>query len=100
MSFWSWLVFRAIRCPYILTPVYISCSQAGCKPGDIGVIAPYRQQIKCISALLQRSAFSSVEVNTVDRYQGRDKSVIVLSFVRSTAEEENVSVSLFDKPLT
>lgn len=73
--------------------------QAGCKPGDIGVIAPYRQQLKSISALLQSSAFSGVEVNTVDRYQGRDKSLIVLSFVRSTAEEGTVSLSLPLLPL-
>lgn len=71
-----------------------SCLQAGCKPSDIGVIAPYRQQLKSISALLQSSAFTGVEVNTVDKYQGRDKSLIVFSFVRSTAEEGNVSVSL------
>lgn len=65
--------------------------QAGCKPSDIGVIAPYRQQLKCISAMLQSAVFTGVEVNTVDRYQGRDKSLIVLSFVRSTAEDGNVS---------
>lgn len=69
--------------------------QAGCKPCDIGVIAPYRQQLKTVSALLQSSAFTGVEVNTVDRYQGRDKSLIILSFVRSTAEEGTVSVFLF-----
>uniref|UniRef100_A0A3Q1KB82 DNA replication ATP-dependent helicase/nuclease n=1 Tax=Anabas testudineus TaxID=64144 RepID=A0A3Q1KB82_ANATE len=61
--------------------------KAGCKPSDIGVIAPYRQQLKAISALLQSSAFIGVEVNTVDRYQGRDKSLIVLSFVKSTLGE-------------
>ncbi|XP_044202740.1 DNA replication ATP-dependent helicase/nuclease DNA2 isoform X1 [Thunnus albacares] len=70
--------------------------KAGCKPSDIGVIAPYRQQLKSITALLQSSAFSGVEVNTVDRYQGRDKSVIVLSFVRSTAEEGNLGELLKD----
>uniref|UniRef100_A0A3Q1FPZ8 DNA replication ATP-dependent helicase/nuclease n=1 Tax=Acanthochromis polyacanthus TaxID=80966 RepID=A0A3Q1FPZ8_9TELE len=61
--------------------------KAGCKPSDVGVIAPYRQQLKTISSLLQSSAFTGVEVNTVDRYQGRDKSLIVLSFVRSTLGE-------------
>nr|XP_057945635.1 DNA replication ATP-dependent helicase/nuclease DNA2 [Doryrhamphus excisus] len=70
--------------------------KAGCKPSDVGVIAPYRQQLKTISSVLQSSAFSSVEVNTVDRYQGRDKSVIVLSFVRSTTEEENLGELLKD----
>ncbi|XP_030580226.1 DNA replication ATP-dependent helicase/nuclease DNA2 isoform X2 [Archocentrus centrarchus] len=70
--------------------------KAGCKPSDIGVIAPYRQQLKTISALLQSSAFTGVEVNTVDRYQGRDKSLIVLSFVRSTVEEGNLGELLKD----
>ncbi|XP_077376094.1 DNA replication ATP-dependent helicase/nuclease DNA2 [Festucalex cinctus] len=70
--------------------------KAGCKASDVGVIAPYRQQVKSVSALLQSSAFSGMEVNTVDKYQGRDKSVIVLSFVRSTAEEENLGELLKD----
>ncbi|XP_070763238.1 DNA replication ATP-dependent helicase/nuclease DNA2 [Enoplosus armatus] len=70
--------------------------KAGCKPCDIGVIAPYRQQLKSISALLQSSAFTGVEVNTVDRYQGRDKSLIILSFVRSTAEEGKLGELLKD----
>ncbi|XP_017274119.1 DNA replication ATP-dependent helicase/nuclease DNA2 [Kryptolebias marmoratus] len=70
--------------------------KAGCKPSDIGVIAPYRQQLKSISALLQPPAFTGVEVNTVDRYQGRDKSLIVLSFVRSTTEEGHLGELLKD----
>lgn len=60
--------------------------KAGCKATDIGIIAPYRLQLKTISGLLANPAFSSVEVNTVDKYQGRDKSVIIVSFVRSSLE--------------
>ncbi|KAJ8264584.1 hypothetical protein GJAV_G00150980 [Gymnothorax javanicus] len=60
--------------------------KAGCKAGDIGVIAPYRQQLKAISGLLKGPAFSAVEVNTVDKYQGRDKAVIIVSFVRSNQD--------------
>lgn len=65
--------------------LYCVCSafQAGCKASDIGVIAPYRQQLKAISTLLEGESFRAVEVNTVDKYQGRDKSVIIVSFVRS-----------------
>ncbi|KAJ3592791.1 hypothetical protein NHX12_005130 [Muraenolepis orangiensis] len=70
--------------------------KAGCKAGEVGVIAPYRQQLKSISALLRSAAFSGVEVNTVDKYQGRDKSVIVLSLVRSTQEEGNLGELLKD----
>ncbi|KAJ8364964.1 hypothetical protein SKAU_G00137950 [Synaphobranchus kaupii] len=60
--------------------------KAGCKAGDIGVIAPYRQQLKTILGLLRSPAFSAVEVNTVDKYQGRDKGVIIVSLVRSNIE--------------
>ncbi|XP_047437501.1 DNA replication ATP-dependent helicase/nuclease DNA2 isoform X2 [Mugil cephalus] len=70
--------------------------KAGCKPSDIGVIAPYRQQLKVISALLQAPAFTGVEVNTVDKYQGRDKSLIIFSFVKSTSEDGNLGELLKD----
>ncbi|XP_006835892.1 PREDICTED: DNA replication ATP-dependent helicase/nuclease DNA2 [Chrysochloris asiatica] len=63
-----------------LTSLFI---KAGCNPSDIGVIAPYRQQLKIITNLLAHSSVGMVEVNTVDRYQGRDKSIILVSFVRS-----------------
>ncbi|XP_053357959.1 DNA replication ATP-dependent helicase/nuclease DNA2 [Clarias gariepinus] len=60
--------------------------KAGCRASDIGVIAPYRQQLKAISTLLEEDSFRAVEVNTVDKYQGRDKSVIIVSFVRSQTD--------------
>uniref|UniRef100_A0A8C7Y3M3 DNA replication ATP-dependent helicase/nuclease n=1 Tax=Oryzias sinensis TaxID=183150 RepID=A0A8C7Y3M3_9TELE len=70
--------------------------KAGCRPSDVGVIAPYRQQLKTIQALLQSPTFSGLEVNTVDKYQGRDKSLIVLSFVRSNTEEGHLGELLKD----
>ncbi|XP_008060479.1 DNA replication ATP-dependent helicase/nuclease DNA2 [Carlito syrichta] len=66
-----------------LTSIFI---KAGCFPSDIGIIAPYRQQLKVISDLLAHSSTGMVEVNTVDKYQGRDKSVVLVSFVRSNKD--------------
>nr|XP_033798157.1 DNA replication ATP-dependent helicase/nuclease DNA2 isoform X1 [Geotrypetes seraphini] len=66
-----------------LTSLFI---KAGCKSCDVGIIAPYRQQLKIISELLAKSSVSNVEVNTVDKYQGRDKSIIIVSFVRSNTD--------------
>ncbi|KAL4698375.1 hypothetical protein H8959_011032 [Pygathrix nigripes] len=54
-----------------LTSIFI---KAGCNPSDIGIIAPYRQQLKIINDLLAHSSIGMVEVNTVDKYQGRDKT--------------------------
>ncbi|XP_037352264.1 DNA replication ATP-dependent helicase/nuclease DNA2 isoform X2 [Talpa occidentalis] len=67
-----------------LTSIFI---KAGCNPSDIGIIAPYRQQLKIISDLLPHSSTGMIEVNTVDKYQGRDKSIILVSFVRSNKDE-------------
>ncbi|KAM5245309.1 RUN and FYVE domain-containing protein 2 isoform 6-T7 [Hipposideros larvatus] len=66
-----------------LTSIFI---KAGCNPSDIGIIAPYRQQLKIINDLLAHSSVGKVEVNTVDKYQGRDKSIILVSFVRSNKD--------------
>ncbi len=56
----------------------------GIKPEWIGVITPYDDQRDLISSLLPED----VEVKTVDGYQGREKEVIVLSFVRSNKRGE------------
>ena len=48
---------------------------AGVDPDDIGVIAPFRAQVAEISR-----RFSEVAVDTVDRFQGSSKEVVVISF--------------------
>jgi DNA replication ATP-dependent helicase Dna2 len=59
---------------------------SGVNADDIAVITPYRQQIRRLTQLLksQRHAdLSSVEVWTADKSQGRDKDVVIVTFVRS-----------------
>ncbi|KAJ7324266.1 hypothetical protein JRQ81_017286 [Phrynocephalus forsythii] len=71
------------RLVFFLTSLFI---KAGCKPSDIGVISPYRHQLKIITDLMISSHINKVEVNTVDKYQGRDKSIIIVSFVRNNSD--------------
>jgi len=52
---------------------------AGVDPADVGVIAPFRAQVAEIS----RRVTDAVTVDTVDRFQGSAKEVIVVSFVAS-----------------
>ncbi len=52
---------------------------AGVAPGDVGVIAPFRAQVAAIT----REVPASITVDTVDRFQGSSKEVIVVSFVAS-----------------
>lgn len=58
---------------------------------NIGVISPYRSQLRSMRKLL----VDAVEVDTVDKFQGRDKDCIVISLVRSNPEK-NVGSLLSD----
>ncbi|MEF8809121.1 AAA domain-containing protein, partial [Natronomonas sp.] len=54
-----------------------SFRDVGVDPEDIGVIAPFRAQVAEIS----RRVPADIAVDTVDRFQGSSKEVIVISFV-------------------
>ena len=62
---------------------------AGVKPPEIAVIAPYAAQVRYLRDQLAQSAgASSVEVDTVDGFQGREKEAVVISTVRSNGKGE------------
>lgn len=52
---------------------------------DIGVITLYRSQLAIIKHALRHRP--GVEMHTADRFQGRDKEVIILSLVRSNENQ-------------
>ena len=64
------------------------------KKDCVGVIAPYRAQIEHLTTLL--SAFEGVEINTVDKFQGRENVIIILSFVRSGQLGEELHSDLLE----
>lgn len=53
----------------------------GIEPDDMAVITPYRAQVKKL-----RAELLDVEVDTVDAFQGREKDLIIISFVRSNTD--------------
>jgi hypothetical protein len=64
---------------------------------DIGIIAPFHSQLRLIRRMLTiissnaggaGDQLAAIEVDTVDRFQGRDKRVIIMSMVRSNASGE------------
>jgi len=60
-----------------VTEVVEAYLDAGVPPGDVGVIAPFRAQV----AEIRKRVPADVAVDTVDRFQGSSKEVIVVSFV-------------------
>ena len=67
------------------------------KTDSIGIITPYRAQLKVLASRLSEvsAAAAAVEAFTIDRYQGRDKDVILVSLVRSN-ESNTIGELLLD----
>jgi len=61
--------------------------QANAKEEYIGVITPYKDHEEYIKKLLNDEKIS-VEVKSVDGFQGREKEIIILSLVRANENEE------------
>lgn len=57
---------------------------AGLAPADLGIVTFYRSQLALLRQTLpHRGAALGVELHTADRFQGRDKEAVLVSFVRS-----------------
>ncbi|XP_078162999.1 DNA replication ATP-dependent helicase/nuclease JHS1-like [Carex rostrata] len=77
---------------HIVSQAVADLIKRGINEDEIGVITPYNSQASLIRQLL----VPSVEVHTIDRYQGRDKDCVVVSFVRSTSDSRASSSLLGD----
>lgn len=64
-----------------------SLISAGLHQSDIAVITPYNAQLSLLSSLLHHK-YAAVELGSVDGFQGREKEVVVLTLVRSNADEK------------
>ena len=67
--------------------------RGGVRGEQIGVITPYEGQRAHVLSVLARlgplgaTAYSAVEVSSVDAFQGREKDFIILSCVRSNEHQ-------------
>lgn len=55
---------------------------AGVNAKDIAIIAPYAAQVRL---LRQKSEYRSIEIDTVDGFQGREKECVLITLVRSNS---------------
>lgn len=64
----------------------LSLLAVGVPANEIGVITLYRSQLSLIRRTFKLASISrEVDIDSADRFQGRDKDVIVISMVRSNA---------------
>ncbi|GFH58778.1 hypothetical protein CTEN210_15254 [Chaetoceros tenuissimus] len=65
--------------------VLIGLLGCGLDPSSVGVISPFRAQVNRFldDNIIRRHTENGLDVSTIDKYQGKDKDVIILSMVRS-----------------
>ncbi|PAA70867.1 hypothetical protein BOX15_Mlig016069g1, partial [Macrostomum lignano] len=72
---------------------------AAAAPADVGLMSPYRDQVALLRRRLSAesgSQLTGVEASTIDQFQGRDKSLILLSMARREAGAASASSILSD----
>lgn len=58
---------------------------------DVGIIAPFRNQVKALENTLSACGEYNCEIDTVHKFQGREKDVIILSSVANDTSGEFVN---------
>jgi ATP-dependent RNA/DNA helicase IGHMBP2 len=63
--------------------------EAGVPPNDIAMIAPYAAQVRLLRQLRdERGLDRTMEIDTVDGFQGREKESVIITLVRSNKTGE------------
>ncbi|KAG1963351.1 NFX1-type zinc finger-containing protein 1 [Pimephales promelas] len=65
-------------CRYLLNQDY--------KPSQITILTTYTGQLHCLRKLMPSPLFTGVKVHVVDKYQGEENDIIILSLVRSNSQ--------------
>lgn len=55
-------------------------------PEEIGVIAPYKAQVRIIREFLKQARLSDISVGSVEQFQGQERKVIIMATTRSNEE--------------
>ncbi|XP_064247770.1 NFX1-type zinc finger-containing protein 1 [Passer domesticus] len=63
---------------------YFLCQ--GYEPSQITILTTYTGQLFCLRKLMPAKTFEGVKVHVVDKYQGEENDIILLSLVRSNKE--------------
>lgn len=83
----------------IVTKLVNGFLESGLDPSAMAVISPYKAQVELLNELINTE---QLQVDTVDGFQGQEKEVVILSFVRSNSsgsigflsDERRLNVSL------
>jgi len=88
---------------YVKDLMYFGLNGEKVSQTDIGIISPYKNQYQRIQEQLDMRNWSQIDCGSVELFQGKEKQVIIVSFVRSFTPKlgflnnERVSVHMKNK---
>ncbi|CAG8608981.1 16037_t:CDS:2 [Funneliformis mosseae] len=74
--------FNAREAGYVLE-VVVKLQKQNVKPKEIGIVTPYVKQVEKIKKLFIKRNISGVDIGTVEKFQGQERRVIIISTVRT-----------------
>jgi len=74
----SWLAHALVSCGVLME--------------EIGILTPYRSQVSTIRQELRRLHVKETDTKTIDKYQGKDKPCVIVSFARSNPKKKIGSI--------
>lgn len=66
----------------LLRKVWAGLQAEGVQPHEVAIVTPYRAQLQRI-----RAAFPQIEAGSINAFQGRERAVVLASFVRSNPDQ-------------
>jgi len=77
----------------LVVKLYRSLTQAGLAAYQVGIVSPYKAQVKLLNQLIAGTredpeAKDLPEIDSVDSFQGREKEAIIVSLVRANLKGE------------
>ncbi|ORX75159.1 hypothetical protein BCR32DRAFT_97283 [Anaeromyces robustus] len=81
----------------VVLQIVKSLKNCGISNSSIGIISPYRAQIKYLHTFFKKElkSIKGLDIHTVDKFQGKDKDCIIVSLVRSN-KNGNIGMLLKD----
>lgn len=71
---------------YVKNLMYFGIHGKEVGENDIGIISPYKRQHQLIRKQLHMFGWLKIDTGSVEVFQGREKNIIIVSFVRSKTD--------------
>lgn len=72
---------------YVKDLMYFGINGEKLAQTDIGIISPYKNQYQRIQEQLNMRNWHQIDCGSVELFQGKEKQIIIVSFVRSFTEK-------------